>query len=282
MGHPDDGDLETSYSLAGALLKARVVELLGPDWTWEGRRVLDFGCGSGRLLRHWLDEARVAEFHGADVSEELVSWVRANLCPPIAGVEVSGDRPPLDFPDGHFDLITALSVFTHIADGWSQWLLELHRVLRTGGILVATFLDSSGAESLAPLPLDEERIGMAAFGFADPDFSWPNVIHSHWWLREHWGRAFEVTHLTPGESTVEGEGGPSGATQGWMALRARDVDLTPEDLERENPDDERYLKARRCQLELLQAEGERLRARFRPRWPFGRGYRGALKSVLRS
>ena len=76
-----DPDVESAYVVIGGSLKSTLVELLGPEWSWEGRRVLDFGCGSGRLLRQFLDEARLAEFHGSDIDEEMVSWVRKHLCP---------------------------------------------------------------------------------------------------------------------------------------------------------------------------------------------------------
>ena len=87
----------------------------------------------------------------------MVSWVRKTLCPPIADVRVNREQPPLDFPDDHFDLVTALSVFTHITDGWSDWLLEIRRVLKPGGLLIATFLDSMVARRLIGLPWDEEE-----------------------------------------------------------------------------------------------------------------------------
>jgi hypothetical protein len=95
---------------------------------------------------------------------------------------------------------------------------------------------------------------MGAVGFAHPETSLPDVFHSHWWLREHWGRAFEIVELRPGA-----------LTQGWALLRAREVELTPEQLEREDPDDRRYYEARRYQFELLRAEGEELRRRARRR-----------------
>lgn len=223
--------------------------------------MLDFGCGSGRLLRQFLDEAETAELRGCDIDEEMVAWVREHLCPPVAGAEVNGERPPLPYPDDHFDLVTALSVFTHIADGWSDWLLELRRVMKPDGMLIATFLDSSCAGSLGSMPWDEERVGMSAFGFADPEMDWPNVLHSHWWLREHWGRAFEVVELLPGMN-MEHEGGITCPTQGWIALRPRKGEVTAADLEREDPADERYLEARRYQYELLRAEGEELKRRY--------------------
>jgi ubiquinone/menaquinone biosynthesis C-methylase UbiE len=260
VGKGSTDDLELSHLLIGEALKSRVVELLGPDWSWEGRRALDFGCGSGRLLRQLVEEAGEAELFGSDISEEMVSWVQRHLCPPIAGAQVNGERPPLDFPDDHFDLVTALSVFTHIANGWSDWLLEMHRILKPGGTLIATFLDSSCAGMLAPVPWDEERVGMSCFGFANPDFEWPNVLLSPWWLREHWGRAFEILELSPGED-VPYDGGVVSHTHGWLSAHARDVELTPEDLERESADDPRYAAARRYQFELLRVEGEELRKR---------------------
>jgi ubiquinone/menaquinone biosynthesis C-methylase UbiE len=250
VGREPSGDLEAAYLSTGSALKSGVVDLLGPGWSWEGRRVLDFGCGSGRLLRQFNDEARMAEFHGTDIDEEMIAWVRAQLCPPMAGAGVNAAQPPLDFPDDQFDLVIALSVFTHIAVGWSDWLLELRRVLRPGGLLIATFLDSSYGRTLTSLPWDEERVGMSVLGFADPETPWPNVLHSHWWLREHWGRAFEIVELRPGGELPN---------QGWALLRPREGELTPELLERENPDDRRYGEAHRFQLELLRAEGEELK-----------------------
>jgi SAM-dependent methyltransferase len=251
VGHAGDPNSEFSYQWVGEFLKSKVVDLLGPEWTWEGRRMLDFGCGPGRLLRQFLDEARVAEFYGSDIDDEMVGWARAHLCPPIADARVNGERPPLDYPDGQFDLVTALSVFTHIADGWSDWLLEIRRVLKPDGLFIATFLDASVARTLTAVPWDEERVGMSACGFTDPE-TLPNVLHSQWWLREHWGRAFEIIELRPGEEFP---------THAWALLRACDGELKPEQLEREDPDDRRYHAARRYQLELFRAEGEEIKRR---------------------
>jgi ubiquinone/menaquinone biosynthesis C-methylase UbiE len=260
VGHAPRRDIGFLFDFIGEDHKSTVVDLLGAGWDWEGRRVLDFGCGPGRLLRHLLPEARVAEVHGCDISEEMVSWVSDHLCPPVASVRVNRPRPPLDYPDDHFDLVTALSVFTHIAAGWSDWLLEMHRIVKPSGALIATFLDSSRAGSLTSVPWDEERVGMSVCGFADPEMSWPNVLHSGWWLREHWGRAFEIERLVGGSDLLD-DRGRTAPTQGWMVLRPRPVELTPPDLEREDPEDERYLQARRYQLDLLRAEGEELKRR---------------------
>ena len=251
-------NLELAYLLVGEGLKSEIDEILGPDWEWRGGRALDFGCGSGRLLRHFLDEAREGELYGSDIDPEMVAWVQEHLCPPIAGAKVNGALPPLDFPDGHFDLVTALSVFTHIVEGWSEWLLEIRRVLKPSGLLIATFLDPSCARYLGPAEAEEEAFGMSTFGDADPAYQWPNVLHSQWWLREHWGRAFEIVELRPGSEDPGHEGLVS--RQGWVVLRPREGSLSAADLEREDPSDPRYPVARRYQEDLLQAEAKELRS----------------------
>src|ERR1043165_8053538 len=46
---------------------------------------------------------------------------------------------PLPYKDQMFDLIYSLSVFTHLSENHaSQWLSEMNRVLKPGGILIIT------------------------------------------------------------------------------------------------------------------------------------------------
>jgi hypothetical protein len=99
------------------------------------RSVLEFGSGSGRVIRHFrhVDGLRLA---ATDANLKPVEWNRRNL----PGIEFNHNalEPPLAYPDGSFDLIYALSVFTHIPLEWQRpWLDELRRVLRPGGICSA-------------------------------------------------------------------------------------------------------------------------------------------------
>jgi SAM-dependent methyltransferase len=62
----------------------RLIKSLLPDsWTFEDKRVLDFGCGAGRVVRHGLLEDQSAEFWGYDIDPRSVEWMQANLCPPL-------------------------------------------------------------------------------------------------------------------------------------------------------------------------------------------------------
>jgi SAM-dependent methyltransferase len=98
--------------------------------------LLEFGCGSARVLRHFRVISGL-EISGADANSKAINWDRRNL--PGITFQENALEPPLSFADASFDLIYALSVFTHIPLEWQKsWLLELKRVLRPGGYLLCT------------------------------------------------------------------------------------------------------------------------------------------------
>jgi SAM-dependent methyltransferase len=229
-----------------------VRNILPSAWTFEGSRVLDFGCGAGRTLRQFRNEAQVASFHGCDIDASSVEWLRQHWSPPFH-VTVTGEEPPLPYPDEHFDLVMAISVFTHLTDTWGRWLLEIRRVMKPDALFVATFLGQGYGVTLAGPPWhedwDEDRIGMnlllPATGW---DAGGPAVFHSRWWLEEHWGRAFEILELRPdGLAAVPGLG------QGMLLLRKRQGALTVAGLE-EPGDDPRETAALRHNREQLAVE----------------------------
>src|SRR5436305_1155421 len=72
--------------------------------------VLDFGCGPARVLQHLHQVNRGRELHGADIDPEAIAWCREHI--DYAAFEVNAALPPLPYPDGKFDFIYALSVFS--------------------------------------------------------------------------------------------------------------------------------------------------------------------------
>jgi SAM-dependent methyltransferase len=252
-GGPVEEDLEREYEELGRQLKQLIVDWMPDGWSFEGKRVLDFGCGAGRVLRHFLPEAeRGSEFWGSEIDAASVEWLDHNLSPPFKAV-LHAERPPLPVEDGHFDLIYAISVFTHITFEWSAWLLELHRLLAEGGLLLATFL-GEGTEAYLREPWDEDRIGMnVANCGAGWDEGGPLTFISPWWLREHWGRAFEVLRLEPAVREI---GNPWSA-HGVVLLRREPVAITREELERVDPADPREIRALKHNIFQLGRELER-------------------------
>lgn len=166
----------------------------------EHPRILDWGCGSGRVARHLLSH-RVT---GADVDFDNVAWCRDNL--PGARFELLPLRPPTQLPSESFDCIIGVSVLTHLREADQHaWLAELQRLLRPGGIALLTFHgEASGV--LAGLNQDEwrhvERHGIYDranrvydAALAESDY-YRDTFHSVRYVRREWRKYFdELAHL---------------------------------------------------------------------------------------
>lgn len=244
------------YRRTGLEHRQLLEEALPSGWDWRGKRVLDFGCGSGRMLRQFAAEASEAEFWGCDLDGPSIAWLRENLSPPFQFAE-SSEEPDLSLPSGSFDLIYAFSVYTHFVDNWAAWLLEHHRLLDDGGLLFATFLGEGMSEALIEESWDEDRVGMNTLLHGNPwSQGGPIAFNSPWWLRAHWGRAFEIVDICPTLTKGEKLG------HGWVLARKLPVSLTEEDLKRFEPDEPREIRALEHQVEQLVGEVLRLRHGF--------------------
>ncbi len=106
-----------------------------------GSRVLELGCAAARMTRWLQDVAEQGEVWGTDISGEHIVWCKQNLSPPFHFL-ITTTTPHLPFGDNYFDLIYAGSVFTHIDDLADAWLLEVRRILKSGGRLYITIHDN--------------------------------------------------------------------------------------------------------------------------------------------
>jgi SAM-dependent methyltransferase len=237
------------YDTLGRETRDAIVDRLPPDWTFDGKRILDFGCGAGRTLRHFAGEAATAEFWGCDIDEESVRWMEEHMSPPFH-VFVNGEEPPLEQPDSSFDLIFAISVFTHLTSSWGRWLVELHRVLKPDGLLLVTFMGCGMSEEIAGEPWDAESFGMNVIRYGQSwDLGGPMVIHSPWWIEEHWGRAFEILSLAP-----DGFAAKPWLDHGSVLMRKREQTIDPAELERIAPGDTREVSALAHNVQQLHGE----------------------------
>jgi SAM-dependent methyltransferase len=103
-------------------------------------RVLDFGCGWGRLYRYFLKDIAVANLLGIDVDQDCVDLCRSTI--PMGRFEKCNAKPPFaPAGDQSFDLVYAYSVFSHLSEETSlAWAGEFARILRPGGMLIVTTL----------------------------------------------------------------------------------------------------------------------------------------------
>lgn len=99
-------------------------------------KVLDFGCGCGRVITY-LHDSVPAEYTGVDVDGEVIEWSQQNIR--FANFAVGPLQPPLPFADGAFDFIFTISVFSHLDENHcAMWARELTRLLSPNGLLLIT------------------------------------------------------------------------------------------------------------------------------------------------
>src|SRR5262245_1954896 len=164
-------------------------------------RMLDFGCGCGRVLRHWaaLDGP---EIHGSDYNERLAGWCAADLL--FGTASLNRLEPPTGYEDGQFDLGYAISVFTHLPHDLERgWIDELSRITAPGGLLLLTTHGDSYADRLEA----EER---ARYDAGEPVVRWPGVagsnlcttFHPEPYVRAHLAPGLELLELSPDGGTV--------------------------------------------------------------------------------
>lgn len=266
-----------AYLRVGAASRQDILSMLPAEWTFPGKRVLDMGCGAGRTLRHFLDEAETCELWGCDIDEASVEWLGANLTPPVR-VMRGAEHPPLPFPDGFFDLIWCVSLFTHLTN-WAEWLAELHRLVAEDGLVICTYHGGpyAGAADL-PLPWAEERAGLVIVGngVRFTESTGPAVFCSGHWLERHWGRAFEIVEHRPTGFAGYDPG------QGLVLMRPRPGAVDAAELERIDESDPREVEGLRYQVEMLLAEIAMVRESYEgsASWRITRPLR-RLKGLLR-
>jgi SAM-dependent methyltransferase len=191
------------------------------------RRALDLGCSSGRTVRVLAAAYPETQWHAVDPNGPAIAW--ASRYVPGVSFSRSASEPPLPFPDGHFDLVFAISIWSHFSETAAlQWLEEMHRVLELGGHLVLTV---HGAQSVAyyaargerpPEQADEivEALQRRGFWFAQ-EFGEEG---DHGVAHPGWGTAFMsaewlLRHATPHWHVASYEVGRNADNQDVAVLR---------------------------------------------------------------
>jgi SAM-dependent methyltransferase len=196
------GDLDTALAAVSDTLSAH-------------ERILEFGCGCGRIMRWMEDLAEDRTLVGTDIDVRAVEWASENL--PFARFDVNDALPPTRYSDGEFDLVINHSVFTHLDAGYQDlWLAELQRITAPGAVLVLTVHGDHGfrvaEQQLEPGSNEArewrerlQRDGIlyiaedSYVGSAFPDF-YHTTFHAPWYVLEHWSRWFEVLAYLPRSS----------------------------------------------------------------------------------
>lgn len=130
-----------------------IYEESGPFIDLKNKIVLDWGCGPGRIIRHFPAIEPTAKFFGCDYNKAYVNWNQKNL----KGISFAENNllPPLPYTESSFDFAYAISIFTHLSEeNHYLWIEELHRVLKPGGIFFFTTHGDITKKNL----LEKERV----------------------------------------------------------------------------------------------------------------------------
>ena len=162
-------------------------------------RMLDFGCGSGRVVRHLAPQC-LAPIDASDIDAEAIAWAQANM-PGLAAWHTNTEWPQLPFEDGRFDVVYAISVFTHLPEDMQfAWLDELRRVVKSDAWLL---LSVSGPSLIPPGHPDAASMETDGFCFVRgvPTYGLPDfyraAFHTEAYVRRTWSRTFHIEAVIP-------------------------------------------------------------------------------------
>ena len=114
-------------------LTLRAIELLGID----SGRVIDIGCGTGKLAHRLITHHRDARVFGIDLCESMVRSAQHHIVSEPRVHLTVADSEHLPFENSSLDYLTCSNSFHHYPNQAAA-VTEMHRVLKPGGNLFLT------------------------------------------------------------------------------------------------------------------------------------------------
>jgi SAM-dependent methyltransferase len=166
------------------------------------RRLLDWGCGVGRVTAHFLTVEGLETF-GADIDPGAIAWCTEQF--KHGQFSTLDPLPPTPYDNAQFDVVVGYSVFTHLPrEVQHQWLDEMERIIAPGGLLIATvhgaptarFFSAEFAEQLRTIEIIDEARDHALDGIAPRDYYRSTFQSREYTIRE-FGKHFEILEYVP-------------------------------------------------------------------------------------
>lgn len=103
----------------------------------KGLKILDFGCGCGRVAMPLFYNTGGALTHACDIDASATEYLGSVL--DQVDCRTTPFKPPLPYDDNTFDAIYSISIWTHLTEeDQKAWLREMQRIMRPGGILIVS------------------------------------------------------------------------------------------------------------------------------------------------
>lgn len=217
IGYPQDGTQLTrvqtwsdahSVSFTGYNVFSLIQEVLGaygirPD---SSASILDWGCGHGRVTRHFIDRWPSAKIFGADIDAENIAWCEKHLA--RGTFHAVPLLPPTKMEAGSLDAVFGISVMTHLTKSAQHaWLMELRRLLKPGGLALLTF-GANGAAAYGSYwrkpewwarwleeGFDDDLHDPALAGKIGDDTYYRITTQSNEWTRAEWSKFFDIVAI---------------------------------------------------------------------------------------
>lgn len=176
-------------------------------------KVLDFGCGVGRVFLPALHLFKQVQLHGCDVNSNAVEYLKSTLS---VDVIVNNFAPPLPYAANTFDVVYSISVWTHLPISMQlPWLSEIRRVLRPGGLaLISTAgprvveihrnRTDSGWEEIYETDLKDAGVIFRPYkysGLPGIEGGYGLCVHHPEYIQRVWNSV--LTHITTRQEAVE-------------------------------------------------------------------------------
>ncbi len=206
---------DISYWLQGLVCFLKVMQTVEKHGHTIGT-MLDFGCASGRVTRHFCNQLDDVTVWAADINPQHIRWLQTHFPQNPKSILVQ-ETPGLPIADNSLDFVCAFSVFTHIDEQETGWLAELRRVLRPSGLAYFTVHNDDTWRAMSQLDASNRLVrsmlrrpgfsldqlqkpipeGKTAFDFAEEGVYRSQVFHSNQYLREVWSQYYTIHEILP-------------------------------------------------------------------------------------
>ena len=183
----------------------------------ESTRILDFGCGWGRLTRMLAKDLEPGLLYGCDPVDDILNVSRTTGVPAeLTRSEFLPEELPFE---EKFDVVFSFSVFTHISEAAHKASLKaIHDGLKPGGLFVVTIrppayidlnplmqpaVDRLGPDRLKVLRdpqyvfVPHETDGHPQYDdAADDPMSYGEAVITLPYVREQWGSMFDLLDVS--------------------------------------------------------------------------------------